>query len=162
MPADQFNLRLRDDRAHAVRMQAARLGIKPRDVIEELIDAAPWSAIAGTPAQHEELPFPPSDPAQRDDDPAPPSGGESADQRAGDARTPRRRGRKDRADKGAEGAKSGQGRGGAPQKTDQADAPRSVGDDPAALSRACPACAGDVGPDGVCGECGFRMETEET
>lgn len=155
MPADQFNLRLRDDRAHAVRMQAARLGIKPRDVIEELIDAAPWSAIAGTPAQHEELPFPPSDPAQRDDDPAPPSGGESADQRAGDARTPRRRGRKDRADKGAEGAKSGQGRGrGTPNPVD-----------PAALSPGCPECSGQMvaymGNEQVlvCVDCEFKRES---
>lgn len=96
---------------------------------------------------------PRSDPAQRDDDPAPPSGGESADQRAGDARTPRRRGRKDRADTGAEGAKSGQGRGGVPA---EALGDASGGDDPAALSpKGCPECGGTVA-DGACQDCGWK------
>lgn len=168
MSADQFNLRLRDDRAQAVRIHAARLGVKPRDVIEQLIDDAPWSTINGTTPepQAERLPLDGlaadslpaastrSDPVQRDDDPAPESVGEPADQRAGDARTPRRRGRKDRADKGAEGAKSGQGRGrGTPNPVD-----------PAAPSPGCPECGGQMlaymGNEHVlvCVDCEFKRE----
>lgn len=132
MPTDQFNLRIRAELAEAVRERAHDQRCKPRDVIEELIESAPWSAIAGTSTEHPELPFPLTDPAQRDDDPVPPSSGEPADQRAGDAETPRRRGRKDSADKGAEGAKSGQRRGQGAATPSEPAAPES---------RACPACA---------------------
>lgn len=40
MPADQFNVRLRGALGPAVRVRAAQLGIKPRDVIERLVEEA--------------------------------------------------------------------------------------------------------------------------
>jgi len=142
----QFNLRLRDDLDQAVRIEAARQGCKPRDLIEDLIRAQPWaSTIARTPPQTEQLPFTPSDPAHRPDDAAAPSGAEGDDQRAGDAATPRRMGRKDATDTGAEGAKSGRGRGQArraPEGTpEELAGGQPPGPEPA---RGCPVCAEDM------------------
>jgi hypothetical protein len=173
---------LRDGLGRSVRVRAAELGVNPRDVIEQLVRDAPWSAIAGTPADHPELPFEPTDPAQRDDDSvrvavarasATVRAAESADQQAGAPETPRRKGGRTRTAKAGEAGKSGQRRGRAPNGT-EAGAPRSAGDDPAALSpgpdgaaavvsaaapKGCPECGGNGEERAdhqafVCGDCG--------
>lgn len=76
MPADQFNLRLRDTLDHQVRVKAAELGCKPRDVVEEaLVAFYGFTRVIGDP-QPERLPLEPA--ASTLDEAAPEKAGKPA------------------------------------------------------------------------------------
>lgn len=51
MATDQFNVRLRDGLDRQVRVRAAELGCKPRDVIEEALVAAGFARVSIDPAR---------------------------------------------------------------------------------------------------------------
>jgi hypothetical protein len=147
--AEQFNVRLPDELARAVRVRAAELGIKPRDVVVEALEAF---GLAQVPSNETEAPH-------RDDDPRPPRRGESGDQRGDVRRTTRGRARSDRT-KAGEAGTSGEGASG-PARADRPPAAIEKVDHPASLQSACPECAGELrhADDGtavVCGDCGWR------
>jgi ribosomal protein S27AE len=141
--AEQFNVRLPDDAARAVRVRAAELGVKPRDVIlAGLVALGIWQAQTEAPP--------------RADD----ASAEAADQRGDEAATPRRDRRKDAADKAGEAGTSGEGTAGPTQVDRQPAAVEQSTTRPSSQS-GCPECGGELvaTDDGlmvVCGECGFR------
>jgi hypothetical protein len=79
----QFNIRLRDGLDRQVRIRAAELGCKPRDVIEEALLAAGFRRV-----EPEQVPSNETEAPHRDDDPRPPRRGESGDQRGDVPDTP--------------------------------------------------------------------------
>jgi hypothetical protein len=180
MASPQFNLRLRDGLDEQVRELAARHSVEPRVIVEDALVGHFRLARRGPGVDPHQLAIPTETPLRVDDGaPAP----ETADQRGDEAGTPRRRRRKDPADKAGEAGTSGQAGRGVPA---EARGGASGGDDPSGLSptlhepdgaalggppassgRGCPECGGEVrplAPDAgaparlTCVECGYKPE----
>jgi hypothetical protein len=133
---EQLNVRLPDELARAVRVRAAELGVKPRDVVVEALEAF---GLTQVPSKETEAP-------PRADDSVRPTRRRTNKGTRGS--TARPQGRVARAKAGEAGTSGG-----------RPDPGRKSS--PAASQSACPECAGELqttddGTMVVCGDCGFR------